>query len=79
MIRSAPAVPDDSIYCAILGQHAVHAAMAGKTNLVIGQWNNIFTHVPIDLAISRRKQVDPHSRFYNSVIEATGQPVSMKN
>jgi len=79
MIRSAPAVPDDSIYCAILGQHAVHAAMAGKTDLVIGQWNNIFTHVPIDLAISRRKQVDPHSRFYNSVIEATGQPVSMKN
>ncbi len=79
MIRSAPAVPDDSIYCAILGQHAVHAAMAGKTDLVIGQWNNIFTHVPIDLAVSKRKQVDPHSRFYNSVIEATGQPVSMKN
>ena len=79
MIRSAPAVPDDSIYCAILGQHAVHAAMAGKTDLVIGQWNNMFTHVPIELAISKRKQIDPYSRFYNSVIEATGQPVSMKN
>ena len=79
MIRSAPAVPDDSIYCAILGQHAVHAAMAGKTDLVIGQWNNIFTHVPIDLAVSRRKKIDPYSRFYNSVIEASGQPASMKN
>ncbi|PKL35127.1 MAG: diphosphate--fructose-6-phosphate 1-phosphotransferase [Spirochaetae bacterium HGW-Spirochaetae-1] len=79
IIRSAPAVPNDSIFCAILGQYAVHAGMAGKTDLVIGQWNNVFIHIPIELAISSRKQIDPNSPFWNSVLEATGQPASMVN
>ncbi len=79
MIRCAPAVPTDSIYCALLGQYAVHAGMAGKTDVVIGQWNNIFTHVPIEMAISKRKQIDIKSKFWHNVISATGQPASMKN
>lgn len=79
MIRSAPANPNDSIFCNLLGQNAVHAAMAGKTNLLIGLWNNIFTHVPIELAISKRKQIDPNSTFWNSVLQATGQSPNMKN
>jgi len=79
IIRSAPPVPNDSIYCAQLGQYAVHAAMAGKTDLVIGQWNNNYTHVPIELAISKRRKINPNSRFWFSVIDATGQPESMIN
>ncbi len=79
IIRSAPAVPKDSIFCTFLGQSAVHAAMSGKTDLVIGQWNNIYTHVPIELAISKRKLIDPNSRFWSNVLEATGQPVDMTN
>ncbi len=79
MIRSAPAVPNDSIYCAQLGQYAVHAGMAGKTDLIIGQWNNNYTHVPIELAISKRKTINPNSRFWYSAIDATGQPDSMLN
>ncbi|HRR61912.1 MAG TPA: ATP-dependent 6-phosphofructokinase [Spirochaetota bacterium] len=79
MIRSAPAVPNDSIYCTLLGQNAVHAGMAGKTDLVIGQWSNIYTHVPVEVAISKRKRIDPHSRFYSSVLDATGQPFAMIN
>ena len=79
MIRSAPAVPNDSIFCAQLGQYAVHAAMAGKTDLVMGQWNNNYTHVPIDLAISKKKFINPNSRFWFSVIDATGQPEKMVN
>ena len=35
MIRSAPAITTDSIYCARLGSNAVHAAMAGKTEVLI--------------------------------------------
>ena len=77
IIRSAPAVPNDSIFCARLGQYAVHAAMAGKTDLVIGLWNNIFIHVPIEMAISERKQINPDSPFWYNVLEATGQPVTM--
>ncbi len=78
IIRSTPANSNDSVYCGQLGQFAVHAAMAGKTDMIIGQWNNVYTHVPIGLAISERKLIDPHSRFWHNVLEATGQPVSMR-
>ncbi len=74
-----PATPNDSLFCQQLGQFAVHAAMAGKTDMVIGIWNNIYTHVPIELAVSTRKQIDPESRFWLSVLHATGQPQTMKN
>ncbi len=79
MIRSAPANANDSLFCHRLGQFAVHAGMAGKTDMVIGIWNNIFTHVPFEVAVSKRKQIDPNSRFWFSVINSTGQPVSMVN
>jgi 6-phosphofructokinase 1 len=79
MIRSAPPVPNDSIFCAQLGQYAVNAGMAGKTDMVIGLWNNVFTQVPIELAVSKRKIIDPSSRFWHNVIDATGQPFSMTN
>ncbi|MGQ9629811.1 MAG: ATP-dependent 6-phosphofructokinase [bacterium] len=77
-IRSIPASPDDSVFCTFLAQSAVHAGMAGKTDLLIGVWNNIFTHIPIELAISKRKTVDPRGRLWQCVLSATGQP-SLKN
>jgi 6-phosphofructokinase 1 len=79
MIRSTPANSNDSIFCAMLGQYAVHAGMAGKTNMIIGIWNNVYTHVPIELVISERKQIDQNSRFWYTVMAATGQPVNMTN
>ena len=79
IIRSTPACPNDSIFCTLLGQYAVHAGMSGKTDLIIGQWNNVYTHVPIELAISKRKQINPHSQFWYNIIEATGQPINMLN
>jgi 6-phosphofructokinase 1 len=63
----------------MLGQYAVHAGMAGKTDCIIGQWNNIYIHIPIEMAISKRKKINPKSSFWRSVLEATGQPQSMKN
>ncbi len=77
IIRSAPANPNDSVFCILLGQHAVHAAMSGKTDMIIGKWNEQFTHLPIELAVSRRKQIDVNSSFWHSVLEATGQPINM--
>ncbi|MBN2050885.1 MAG: ATP-dependent 6-phosphofructokinase [Spirochaetales bacterium] len=79
IIRSQPACAEDSIFCALLGQYAVHAGMAGKTDLVIGQWNNIYAHVPIELAVSKRKRINPESQFWHNVLQATGQPANMKN
>lgn len=74
MIRSLPANPHDSAFCLLLGHDAVHAAMAGRTNLVVGQWNQCFTHVPIKLATSRRKRIDPQGWVWSSVLASTGQP-----
>ncbi|HOW17325.1 MAG TPA: ATP-dependent 6-phosphofructokinase, partial [bacterium] len=78
-IRSKEANSTDAIYCLQLAQNAVHAAMAGKTNLLIGHLHEHFTNLPIDTAVSKRKSLDPNSPLWMNVIEATGQPVSMKN
>ncbi|MDR2368896.1 MAG: ATP-dependent 6-phosphofructokinase [Deltaproteobacteria bacterium] len=74
IIRSAPANSSDQVFCSFLGQKAVHAAMAGKTDVLIGQWNDHFVHVPIAMAVSRRKKVDPKGELWSSVLERTGQP-----
>ena len=72
-IRSMPANPQDSVFCLLLGHNAVHAGMAGRTNMLVGFWNGNFTHVPIPLAVSFRNQINPHGRLWGSVLESTGQ------
>ncbi len=79
IIRSAPANPNDSIYCSRLGAHAVHAAMAGKTKILISLVNNTFVHVPIKVAVSKKKTVDIEGSLWRDVLENTRQPVKMKN
>lgn len=74
MIRSVPACPQDRIYCMRLGQAAVHAAMAGKTGLVVARWHSTYVHVPVGMATSARRTVDPSGDLWLSVLEATGQP-----
>ena len=73
-IRSVPASPSDSVYCWNMARNAVHAAMAGNTEMLIGRWHGRFVHVPMPLATRSRKQVDPGDDVWTSVIEATGQP-----
>jgi 6-phosphofructokinase 1 len=77
IIRSLPANSLDSQLCLQLGQHAVHAGMAGRTNMVVGYWNQRYTHLPIALAVSRTKQVDPGGHVWQRVMDATGQPGSI--
>jgi len=79
IIRSAPANASDSKFCNLLAQNAVHAAMAGKTDFVIGHWNNQFTLLPIPIAVSKRKKIDIEGELWWNVLETTGQPTSMKN
>ena len=78
-IRSSPANPGDSIYCERLGNAAVHAAMAGKTKLIIGLVNNEFVHLPIKSVISHRSKVNPESALWRDTIDATHQPAMMVN
>jgi 6-phosphofructokinase 1 len=76
-IRSMPANANDSAFCLLLGHHAVHAGMAGRTNMVVGYWKNEFTHVPIQAAVSERKKIDTNGWLWNSVLVSTGQPREM--
>jgi len=76
-IRSMPANPHDSVFCLLLGHNAVHAGMAGKTDMLVGYWNGEYTHVPIPLAVSKNKRIDPKGRLWSSVLESTGQPSDM--
>ncbi len=77
MIRSAPANADDSVFCFQLSERAVHAAMSGRTGLIIGQINGQFAHVPMEKAVAERKKVDPQGMLWQSVLDNTGQPVSL--
>jgi 6-phosphofructokinase 1 len=79
IIRSTPAEPGDSIYCTRLGNNAVHAAMSGRTKMLISLINNTYVHVPIKLAVGKRNTIDPEGSMWRDVIQATGQPALMKN
>lgn len=79
IIRSAPANANDSKFCNLLAQNAVHGALSGKTDFVIGFWNNQFTLMPVETVVAKRKRIDVEGELWWNVLEATGQPISMKN
>jgi len=73
MIRSLPADSNDSAFCVMLGQNAVHAGMSGRTNMVVGYWNQYFVNIPTALNVLKREKVDPHGHLWQTVLEITGQ------
>jgi 6-phosphofructokinase 1 len=75
LLRALPANAIDSEFCQLLGQHAVHAAMAGRTDVMVGYWNQRFTHVPLPLATRDRRQLDPDGELWQRVLESTGMGV----
>ncbi|MBC8257664.1 MAG: ATP-dependent 6-phosphofructokinase [SAR324 cluster bacterium] len=77
LIRSLPANPHDAIFCYYLADNAVHAAMSGKTDMMIGYWNGHFTHVPLDVVIQEKKRINPDGEFWRQVLFSTGQPGDM--
>lgn len=73
-VRSRPANSEDALLCDLFARHAVHAAMAGKTGVVIGFLHERFIHVPIELLAKHTKRLDPASGWWRSVLATTGQP-----
>ncbi len=73
IIRSVPANANDRIYCGFLGQHAVHAAMAGKTGMVVSKIRGHFVHLPLALVARKRRKLNIHSDYWRAVLESTGQ------
>ena len=74
IIRSAPATPEDSVFCFRIAKNAVHAAMSGRTGMVVGIWNSHFVHVPIQLSVKDRKKISTSSMLWQSILDNTGQP-----
>lgn len=77
LIRSVPANAQDNVYCSQLAQNAVHAAMAGKTSMLVGRWHGAFVNLPLELITHGRRKVDPHGELWHSVLESTGQPARL--
>ena len=77
-IRSVPANAQDNFFCQHLAQHAVHAAMAGKTAMLVGRWHCSYVHLPIPFVTTiGRNKVDPHGDLWRAVLESTNQPTSL--
>jgi len=73
IIRSVPANANDRVYCGFLGQNAVHAAMAGKTGMVLSRLQSRYVNVPLELVTMKRKKLNIESDYWRSVLESTGQ------
>jgi 6-phosphofructokinase 1 len=74
MIRSVPANAWDRVLAHQMARDAVHAAMAGRTDMLVGYWHGETVHVPLPAVISRTKQLNPSGEMWGSVVRATGQP-----
>ncbi len=77
VIRSIPANAMDSLYCVHLAQNAIHAALSGRTDMLVSKWNDHYVHIPMSMVSKRRKRVDPRGRLWSTVMEATGQPYKL--
>jgi 6-phosphofructokinase 1 len=72
-IRSLPAAAVDSLLCERFARAAVHAAMAGKTDMLVGLWHNRLVNVPLAISAGASKRLDPESELWTSVLALTGQ------
>lgn len=73
-IRSRPANCEDAVLCDQFARQAAHAAMAGKTGLVVGLLHSVFVHVPTELIVSKSKRLDPEGPLWQAVLATTRQP-----
>ncbi len=78
IVRSIPANAGDRVYCSFLGQNAVHAAMAGKTGMVVAQVKSSMVHLPLELITGKRRILNIRSDYFNAVMETTDQEYYFK-
>ena len=73
-IRSVPPNANDRFLTDRLARNAVHAAMAGKTDVLVGSWNQSAVWVPISASVAERKRMNPDGDLWSAVLATTGQP-----
>lgn len=74
MIRATPVSTSDAMYCAQLAEDAVHAGMAGFSEVLVGRWGGVGTLVPFTLLVNQTKRLDLDGVRWRNALEATGQP-----
>ncbi|MBM4095114.1 MAG: ATP-dependent 6-phosphofructokinase, partial [Planctomycetes bacterium] len=74
LIRSVPANGWDMYLSDQMARHAVHAAMAGKTDVLVSSWFQRFVHLPIRTIVGKKKRLDRDDMVWTGVLAATGQP-----
>lgn len=74
LIRSVPANVYDRVLCDQMARNAVHAAMAGKTGMMIGSVHDQIVHVPIPTVVRQGKPMDVAGDMWRAVLQSTGQP-----
>jgi 6-phosphofructokinase 1 len=62
----------------MLGKYAVHAAMAGKTGVLVALMKDEYVHLPLG-AVASNRRIDPYGDIWLRVLESTGQPSSMRD
>jgi 6-phosphofructokinase 1 len=72
-IRGCPANTEDALLCDRLARHAVHAAMSGRTGLVVSFLNGQFVHVPLSEITGGEKRLDLAGELWRAVLSTTGQ------
>ncbi len=73
-IRSVPANTPDRLLSDSMARNAVHTAMAGNTDVLIGLWHGVYVNVPILTAIREKKCLHSDSGLWMNVLLSTGQP-----
>lgn len=74
IIRSCPANTWDRILANQLARQAVHAAMAGKTDVLVGAWGRYSIYVPVRTVTKNKRELDRSSDLWTGVLSSTGQP-----
>jgi 6-phosphofructokinase 1 len=74
MLRAQTTLAGDSLFCKMLGENAVHAAMSGKTGCMVGYAHETFTHVPLKAVCMAKKFLNVDDPLWLSALTSTGQP-----
>ncbi|MGF1578090.1 MAG: ATP-dependent 6-phosphofructokinase [Gemmataceae bacterium] len=73
-IRSVPANAYDRFLSDQMARHAAHAAMAGKTGMLVGSMHGLFINIPIPVVVAGEKKVEVEGDLWRAVLTSTRQP-----
>lgn len=75
-IRAGVATASDSELCTLYSQMAAHAALRGKTNMMVGLLHGKFVHLPLAKVTEGKKNIDIKGLYWQGFLDATGCPFS---